>query len=132
VASDSLTIPPPRPAIDTQLLLIQDQVNNGDMSFPGNFELLYELLYDKNVWIFDLGASCNSSGCMEDGAINLRDCNSEAIPANGVSIKQDKMIGDIPYSKLDKFGNHVNYTRLNSVKFGKPNIFNIFSANNAM
>jgi hypothetical protein len=40
------------------------------------------------------------------------------IPANGVCIKQDK-IGDIPCSKLDKFGNHVNYTLLNSVKFGK-------------
>jgi hypothetical protein len=53
------------------------------------------------------------------------------IPANGVCIKQDK-IGDIPCSKLDKFGNHVNYTRLNSVKFGKQNIFNLFSANNAM
>jgi hypothetical protein len=51
--------------------------------------------------------------------------------ANGVSIKQDK-IGDIPCSKLDKFGNHVNYTRLNSVKFGKQNTFNLFSANNAM
>jgi hypothetical protein len=47
-----------------------------------------------------------------------------------VCIKQDK-IGDIPCSKLDKFGNHVNYTRLKSVKFGKQNIFNLFSANNA-
>jgi hypothetical protein len=53
------------------------------------------------------------------------------IPANGVSIKQDK-IGDIPCSKLDKFGNHVNYNRLNSVKFGKQNTFNLFSTNNAM
>jgi hypothetical protein len=53
------------------------------------------------------------------------------IPANGVSIKQDK-IGDIPCSKLVKFENHVNYTRLNSVKFGKQNTFNLFSANNAM
>jgi hypothetical protein len=97
-----------------------------DMSFPDNFELLY----DKNVWIFDTGASCNSSGCM-DVAVNIRDDNSEVIPANGVCIKQDK-IGDIPCSKLDKFGNHVNYTRLNSVKFGKQNIFNLFSANNAM
>jgi hypothetical protein len=33
---------------------------------------------------------------------------------------------------LDKFGNHVNYTRLNSVKFGKQNTFNLFSTNNAM
>jgi hypothetical protein len=64
VAIDSLTMPS-RSAIDTQLLQIQDRVNNGDMSFPDNFELLY----DKNVWIFDTGASCNSSGCM-DGAIN--------------------------------------------------------------
>jgi hypothetical protein len=53
------------------------------------------------------------------------------IPANGVSIKQGK-IGDILCSKLDKFGNHVIYTQLNSVKFGKQNIFNLFSANNAM
>jgi hypothetical protein len=53
------------------------------------------------------------------------------IPANGVCIKQDK-IGNIPCSKLDKFGNHVNYTRLNSVKFGTQNTFNLFSANNAM
>jgi hypothetical protein len=121
-----LTIPPSRLAIDTQLLQIQDQVNNGDMSFPDNFELLY----DRNVWIFDKGASYNSSGCM-DGAINIRDDNSKVIPANGVSINQDK-IGDIPCSKLDKFGNHVNYTRLNSVKFGKHNTFRLFSANNAM
>jgi hypothetical protein len=83
--------------IYTQLLLIQDRVNNGHISFPDNFELLY----DKNVWIFDTGPSCNSSGCM-DGAINIRDDNSEVIPANGVCIKQDK-IGDIPCSKLDKF-----------------------------
>jgi hypothetical protein len=60
------------------------------MSFPDNFELLY----DKNVWTFDMGASCNSSGCM-DGAINIRDNNSEVIPANKVSFKEDK-IGDIP------------------------------------
>jgi hypothetical protein len=53
------------------------------------------------------------------------------IPANGVTIKQTK-IGDIPCSKLDKFGNHVNYTQLNSVKFGGHNTFNLFSANNAM
>jgi hypothetical protein len=33
--------------------------------FPDNFDLLY----DKNVWIFDTGASCNSPGCM-DGAVN--------------------------------------------------------------
>jgi hypothetical protein len=33
---------------------------------------------------------------------------------------------------LDKFGNHVNYTLLNNVKFGKQNTFNLFSANNAM
>jgi hypothetical protein len=90
------------------------------MSFPYNFELLY----DKNVWIFDTGASYNSSYCM-DGAINIQENNSEVIPANGVSIKQDK-IGDIPCSKLDKFGTHVNYTRLNSVKFGKHNTFNLF------
>jgi hypothetical protein len=126
VAIDSLTVPEARSAIDAQLLLIQDRVNNGQMSFPDNFELLY----DKNVLIFDTGASCNSSGCM-DGAVNIQDNNSEVIPANGVCIKQDK-IGDIPCSKLDKFGNHVNYTRLNSVKFGKQNIFNLFSANNAM
>jgi hypothetical protein len=104
VAIDSLTVFEARPAIDAQLLLIQDQVNNGQMSFPDNFELLY----DKNVWILHTGASCNSSGCM-DGAVNIRDDNSEVIPANGVCIKQDK-IGDIPCSKLDKFGNHVNYT----------------------
>jgi hypothetical protein len=92
-------------------------------SFPDNFELLY----DKNVWIFDTGASCNSSGCM-NGAINIQDDNSEVIPANGVSIKQDK-IGDILCSKLDKFfGNHANYTQLNSVKFGKQNTFNSFHA----
>jgi hypothetical protein len=126
VAIDSLTVSPSRSAIDTQLLQIQDRVNNGDTSFPDNFELLY----DKNVWIFDTGASCNSSRCMYE-AVNIRDDNSEVIPANGVSIKQDK-IGDIPCSKLDKFGNHVNYTRLNSVKFGKQNTFNLFSANNAM
>jgi hypothetical protein len=66
VAIYSLTVPPSRLVIDTQLLQIQDRVNNGDMSFPDNFELLY----DKNVWIFDTGASCNSSGCM-DGAINI-------------------------------------------------------------
>jgi hypothetical protein len=126
VAIDSLTVPPSRSAIDTQLLQIQDPVSNGDMSFPDNFELLY----DKNVWVFDTGASCNSSGCM-DGAINIWDNNSEVIPANGVSIKQDK-IDDIPCSKLDKFVNHFNYTRLNSVKFGKHNTFNLFSANNAM
>jgi hypothetical protein len=51
VAIDSLTVPS-RSEIDTQLLQIQDRVNNGDMSFPDNFELLY----DKNVWIFDIGA----------------------------------------------------------------------------
>jgi hypothetical protein len=48
-----------------------------------------------------------------------------------IIIKQSK-VGDIPCSKLDKFGNHVNYTRINSVKFGKHNTFNLFSANNAM
>jgi hypothetical protein len=126
IAIDSLTVPEARSAIDAQWLLIQDRVNNGQMYFPDNFELLY----DKNVWIFDTGASCNSSGCM-DGAVNIRDNDSEGIPANGVCIKQDK-IGDIPRSKLDKFGNHVNYIRLNNVKFGKQNIFNLFSANNAM
>jgi hypothetical protein len=126
VAIDSLTAPEARSAIDAQLLLIQDRVNNGQMSFPNNFEFLY----DKNVWIFDTGASCNSSGCM-DGAVNIQDDNSEVIPANGVCIKQDK-IGDIPCSKLDKFGNHVNNTRLNNVKFGKQNILNLFSANNAI
>jgi hypothetical protein len=69
-------------------------------------------------------SSPRSSGCM-DGAVNIRDNNSEVIPANGVSIKQDK-IGDIPCSKLDKSGNHVDYTRLNSVKFGRQNTFNLF------
>jgi hypothetical protein len=67
------------------------------MSFPDNLELLY----GKNVWIFDTAALCNSSGCM-DGAVNIRDNNSEVIPANGICTKQDK-IGDIPCSKLDKF-----------------------------
>jgi hypothetical protein len=52
VAIDSLTVPEARSAIDAQLLLIQDRVNNGQMSFPDNFELLY----DRNVWIFDMGA----------------------------------------------------------------------------
>jgi hypothetical protein len=66
VAIDSFTVPVSRSAIDTQLLQIQERVNNGDMSFPDNFKLLY----DKNVWIFDTGASCNSSGCM-DGAVNI-------------------------------------------------------------
>jgi hypothetical protein len=66
-----------------------------------------------------------------DGAVNIRECNSEVIPANGVIIKQSKVV-DIPCSKLDKFGNHVNYTRINSVKFGKQNTFNLISANNAM
>jgi hypothetical protein len=113
-------------AIDAQLLLIHDRVNNGHMTLPDNFDLLY----DKNAWIFYTGASCNSSGYM-DGAVNIRECKSEVIPANGVIIKQSK-VGDIPCSKLDKFGNHVNYTRINSVKFGKHNTFNLFSANNAM
>jgi hypothetical protein len=113
-------------AIDARLLLIHDRVNNGHMTFPDNSDLLY----DKNVWIFNTGASCNSSGCM-DGAVNIRECKSEVIPANGVIIKQSKM-GDIPCSKLDKFGNHVNYTQINSVKFGKHNTFDLFSANNAM
>jgi hypothetical protein len=126
VAIYLLTVPEARSAIDAQLLLIQDQFNNGQMSFPDNFELLY----DKNVRIFDTGASYNSSGCM-DGAVNIRDDNSKVIPANGMCIKQDK-IGDILCSKLDKFGNHVNYTQLNSVKFSKQNVFNLFSANNAM
>jgi hypothetical protein len=94
----------PESVINAQLLLIHDRVNNGHMTFPDNFDLLY----DKNVWIFDTGASCNSSGCM-DGAVNIRECKSEVIPANGVIIKQSK-VGDIPCSKLDKFGNHVNYT----------------------
>jgi hypothetical protein len=40
VAIDSLTFPPPRLAIDTQLLQIQDRVNNGDISFPDNFRAL--------------------------------------------------------------------------------------------
>jgi hypothetical protein len=126
VAIDSLTVPEARSAIDAQLLLIQDRVNNGQMSFLDNFELLY----DKNVWIFDTGASCNSSGSM-NGAVNIQDDNSGVIPANGMCIKQDK-IGDIPCSKLDKFGNHVNYTQLNCVKFGRQNISNLFSVNNAM
>jgi hypothetical protein len=117
---------PPESAIYAQLLLIQDRVNRGHMTFPDNFDPLY----DKNVWIFDTGALCNSSGCM-DGAVNIRECNTEVIPANVVTIKQTK-IGDIPCSKLDKFGNHVNYTRLNSVKFGEHNTFSLFSANNAM
>jgi hypothetical protein len=55
-------------AIDAQLLLIHDRVNNGHMTFPDNFDLLY----DKNVWIFDTGASCNNSGCM-DRAVNIRE-----------------------------------------------------------
>jgi hypothetical protein len=113
-------------AINAQLLLIQDKVNHGHMTFPDNFDLLY----DKNVWIFDTGASCISSGCM-DGAVNIRECKSVVIPANGVIINQSK-VGDIPCSKLDKFGNHVNYTRINSVKFGKNNTLDLFSANNAM
>jgi hypothetical protein len=117
---------PPESAIDVQLLLIHNRVNSGHMTFPDNFDLLY----DNNVWIFDTGASCISSGCM-DGAVNIRECNSEVIPTNGVIIKQSK-VGDIPCSKLDKFGNHVNFTRINSVKFGKHNTFNIFSANNDM
>jgi hypothetical protein len=125
VAIDS-SAAPPESAINAQLLLIHDRVNSGHMTFPDNFDLLY----DKNVWIFDTGASCNSSGYM-DGAVNLRDCKSEMIPVNGVIIKQRK-VGEIPCSKLDKFGNHVNYTRINSVKFGKHNTFNLFSANNAM
>jgi hypothetical protein len=53
-------------------------------------------------------ASCNSSGCM-DGATNVKDCNDEVIPANGLVIKQLK-VGNIPCAKLDKYGNHVNYT----------------------
>ena len=57
---------------------------------------------------FYIGASYNSSGCM-DGATNVTDENSEVIPANGVHIKQSK-IGDIPCSKLDKHGKHINYT----------------------
>jgi hypothetical protein len=52
-------------AIDAQLLLIHDRVNNGHLTFPDNFDLLY----DKNVWIFDTGTSCNSSRCMV-GAVN--------------------------------------------------------------
>jgi hypothetical protein len=60
VAIDS-SAAPPESAIDAQLLLIQDRVNKGHMTFPDNFELLY----DKNVWIFDTGASCNTSGCMD-------------------------------------------------------------------
>jgi hypothetical protein len=66
-----------------------------------------------------------------EGAVDIRECKSEVIPANGVIIKQSK-VGDIPCSKLDKFGNHFNYTRINSVKFGKHNTFNLFSANTAM
>jgi hypothetical protein len=125
VAIDSSAAQPDL-AINAQLLLIHNRVNNGHMTFPDNFDLLY----DKNVWIFNTGAPCNSSGCM-DGAVNIRECKSEVIPANGVIIKQSK-VGDIPCSKLDKFGNHVNYTRINSVKFGTHNTFNLFSANNAM
>ena len=113
-------------AIEASLLAIQDQVKRGKMTFPDNFELLY----DKNVWIFDTGASCNSSGCM-DGATNVTDDKSEVIPANGVHIKQSK-VGDIPCVKLDKHGKHVNYTCINRVKFGAQNTFNLFSANNAM
>jgi hypothetical protein len=37
------------------------------MTFPDNFDLSY----DNNVFIFDTGASCNSSGCM-DGAVSIR------------------------------------------------------------
>jgi hypothetical protein len=43
----------PELAIDAQLLLIHDRVNSGHMTFPDNFDLLY----DKNIWIFDTGAS---------------------------------------------------------------------------
>jgi hypothetical protein len=38
VAIDSLTVPISRLAIDAQLLLIQDRVNNGQMTFPDNFK----------------------------------------------------------------------------------------------
>jgi hypothetical protein len=74
------------------------------MTFPDNFELLY----NKNVWIFDTGASCNSSGCM-DGAINIRDDNSEVIPANGVCIKQDMAMKTIHFA--DKVPAFVKYLR---------------------
>ena len=66
-----------------------------------------------------------------DGAVNLRSCSNEVVPANGVVIKQN-LIGDIPCNKLDKYGSHVNCTRINRVSFGKGNTFNLFSANNAM
>jgi hypothetical protein len=56
VAIDS-SAAPPESAIDAQLLLIHDRVNSGHMTFLDNFDLLY----DKNVWIFNTGASCNSS-----------------------------------------------------------------------
>ena len=110
--------------LEGDLCEMESDILAGSMNTPENFQKLY----DKNVFVFDTGATTTSTG-NDEGAENVRYQEGvETVASNGAMTKQLKFF-DLPVEKLDKHGKHCNYTELRDVQYSEDNKFNLFAVN---
>lgn len=85
-------------------------------------------LYDKNIFVFDMGATTTYTG-NDEGAENVRYQEGVAtVSSNSAMTKQLKCF-DFPVEKLNKHGNYCNWTELKDLLIRKDNKFNLFAVN---
>ena len=110
--------------VEEELCDLENEIIGGAVDSPDNMKLLYSSDY----WVFDSGATSSCTGD-NTGMVNVSKLEGvSSVASNGSSVHQSEN-GDIPVEKLDKNGEHCNYTVLKDVQYGTSNRFNLFAVN---
>ena len=110
--------------IETQLLEVLSKGKRKHLPFPD----LFELLFNRNLWIYDTGASEHSTG-HPFGLIGCVPANTTMLTAHGDDAITQGMTGRLPCVKMDRFRRHEYNTVLEEVTYTKGNRFNLFGVN---
>lgn len=110
--------------IETQLLEVVSKGTTGYLPFPD----LFELLFNRNMWIYNTGASDHSTGD-PFGMIGCIPANTTMLTAHGDQAIAQGKTGSLPCAKLDRFRRHEFNTVLDEVTYTKGNHFNLFGVN---
>ena len=91
------------------------------------FPTKVQMLKDENVWIADTGASVHTSP-HKLGMVNLRQPSaSDAITVGNGTTESAGMIGDLPGTVCDKFGNEQMTATIKDITILPNGEFNLFS-----
>ena len=96
--------------LEGDLCELESDILAGAVNTPENFAMLY----NKNIFVFDIGATTTCTGSKE-GAVNVRYQEAVATVSSNGAMTQQSETFDLPVEKLDKDGNHVNWTELKDI-----------------